>query len=220
MPVTEHGEAARTLAKVAIVLPAQLFYLAEPTALAFPALLGLVTFLTAQDPTAGRIQLLILLLGNLVGSVAAAAAAVVFEIGPPLPALTLMALLGSLGFARWMITAGRRPGGAVALTGLVTFLMLFGLAASSVPFDVPVLDRVADIGLLSLYTIGATTLLLPPRSPQLPSWPSPADRRTVKLFQLNQQPRSKDSSSHNDLQLTRTHALLRTHREVINGNGK
>ena len=167
MPTAEHGEAARTLAKVAIVLPAQFFYLAEPTALAFPALLGLVTFLTAQDPTAGRTQLLILLLGNLVGSVAAAAAEVVFEIGPPLPALSLMTLLGSLGFARWMSTVGRRPGGAVALTGLVTFLMLFGLAASSVPFDVPVLDRVADIGLLSLYTIGATTLLLPPRSPPL-----------------------------------------------------
>jgi hypothetical protein len=78
-----------------------------------------------------------------------------------------MALLGSLGFARWMSTVGRRPGGTVALTGLVTFLMLFGLAASSVPFDVPVLDRVADIGLLSLYTIGATTLLLPLRSPRL-----------------------------------------------------
>src|SRR6516162_1440376 len=73
MPVAEHGGVARTLAKVAIVLPAQLFYLAEPTALAFPALLGLVTFLTAQDPAAGRAQLLILLLGNLVGSVAAAA---------------------------------------------------------------------------------------------------------------------------------------------------
>lgn len=39
-----HGGAARTMAKVAIVLPAQLFYLAEPTALAFPTLLGLVTF--------------------------------------------------------------------------------------------------------------------------------------------------------------------------------
>jgi hypothetical protein len=89
MPVTEHG----SLAKVAIVLPAQLFYLAEPTALAFPALLGLVTFLTAQDPAAGRVQLLILLLGNLVGSVAAAAASTVFEVGPPLPALILMALL-------------------------------------------------------------------------------------------------------------------------------
>jgi hypothetical protein len=97
--VTEKGGVARTLAKVAIVLPAQLFYLAEPTALAFPALLGLVTFLTAQDPAAGRVQLLILLLGNLVGSVAAAAAAAVFEVGPPLPALILMALLGSLGFA-------------------------------------------------------------------------------------------------------------------------
>ena len=167
MPVAEHDKAARTLAKVVIVLPAQLFYLAEPTALAFPALLGLITFLTAQDPAAGRTQLLILLLGNLVGSVAAAAAEVVLEVGPPLPALTLMALLGSLGFARWMSTVGRRPGGTVALTGLVTFLMLFGLAASSVPFDVPVLDRVADIGLLSLYTIGATTLLLPPRSPRL-----------------------------------------------------
>ena len=88
------------------------------------------------------------------------------EVGPPLPALTLMALLGSLGFARWIMTTGRRPGGAVALTGLVTFLMLFGLAASPVPFEVPVLDRVADIGVLSLYTVGATALLLPPPAPQ------------------------------------------------------
>ena len=166
--VTEHG-AARSLAKVAIVLPAQLFYLAEPTALAFTALLGLVTFLTAQDPAAGRVQLVILLLGNLVGSVAAAAASAVLEVGPPLPALTLMALLGSLGFAAWIMTAGRRAGGAVALTGLVTFLMLFGLASSPVPFDVPVLDRIADIGLLSLYTVGATTLLLPPTDPRWPA---------------------------------------------------
>jgi len=169
LPVTEQGGAARTLAKVAIVLPAQLFYLAEPTALAFPALLGLVTFLTAQDPAAGRVQLLILLLGNLVGSVAAAAASAILEVGPPLPALTLMALLGSLGFARWIMTAGRRPGGAVALTGLVTFLMLFGLTASPTPFEVPVLDRIADIFVLSLYTIGTTALLLPPPEPQGPA---------------------------------------------------
>ena len=165
--VTEQGGVARTLAKVAIVLPAQLFYLAEPTALAFPALLGLVTFLTAQDPAAGRVQLLILLL-DLVGSVAAAAASAVLEVGPPLPALTLMALLGSLGFARWIMSAGRRPGGAVALTGLVTFLMLFGLTASPTPFEVPVLDRIADIFALSLYTIGTTALLLPPPEPRGP----------------------------------------------------
>jgi hypothetical protein len=37
---TQKG-AARTLAKVAIVLPAEFFYLTEPSALAFPALLGL-----------------------------------------------------------------------------------------------------------------------------------------------------------------------------------
>jgi len=168
MHVAEHRGAARTLAKVAIVLPAQLFYLAEPTALAFPALLGLVTFLTAQDPAAGRVQLVILLLGNLVGSVAAAGASAVLEVSPPLPALTLMALLGSLGFTGWIMRPGR-PGRAVALTGLVTFLMLFGLAASPVPFDVPVLDRIADIGALSLYTVGATALLLPPDS-QGPPW--------------------------------------------------
>ena len=168
IPLSERG-AAHALAKVAIVLPAQLFYLVQPTALAFPALLGLITFLSAQDPAAGRTQLVILLLGNLVGSVAAAAAAAVLEVGPPLPALTLMALLGSLGFARWIMTAGRRPGGAVALTGLVTFLMLFGLAASPVPFDVPVLDRIADIGVLSLYTVGATALLLPPPTPRWPA---------------------------------------------------
>jgi hypothetical protein len=168
MLVTRHGGAARILAKVAIVLPAEFFYLTEPSALAFPALLGLVTFLSAQDPTAGRAQLVILLLGNLVGSVAAAAAATVFEIGPQLPALTLMGLLGTLGFARWIMTKGQRPGGAVALTGLVTFLMLFGLSASPTSFEVPVLDRVTDIGLLSLYTIGATELLLPPER----RWPT------------------------------------------------
>ena len=130
----------------------------------FPALLGLVTFLTPQDPAAGRGQLAILLLGNLVGSVAAASA--VLESDLPLPALALMALLGSLGFAQWIMTAGRRAGGAVAFTGLVTFLMLFGLGAAPVPVDIPVLDRVADIGLLSLYTVGATTLLLPPPVPR------------------------------------------------------
>ena len=98
-----------------------------------------------------------------------AAAAAVLEVGPPLPALTLMALLGSLGFGAWIMTSDRRPGGAVALTGLVTFLMLFGLAASPLPFDVPVFDRVADIGLLSLYTVGATTVLLPPPKPRRPA---------------------------------------------------
>src|SRR5215831_18338409 len=77
-----------------------------------------------EDPAAGRAQLVILLLGNLVGSITAAATAAVFEIGPPLPALTLMGLLGSMGFARWIMIKGRRPGGAVALTGFVTFLML------------------------------------------------------------------------------------------------
>jgi hypothetical protein len=173
-PLADHAGIARVVAKVVIVLPAQLFYLVEPTALAFPALLGLVTFLSAQDPAAGRTQLLILLLGNLVGSVAAAGASTVFEIGPPLPALTLMALLGSLGFAGWIMRAGRRPGGAVALTGLVTFLMLFGLTTSSIPFEVPVFDRIVDIGVLSLYTIGATALLLPP--PRLPWSPTTADR--------------------------------------------
>ena len=83
-------------------------------------------------------------------------------VDPPLMPLTLMALLGSLGFAAWIMTAGRRAGGAVALTGLVTFLMLFGLAASPTPFEVPVLDRIVDIFMLSLYTVAAAALLLPP----------------------------------------------------------
>ena len=76
----ERSGVARTLAKVAIVLPAEFFYLTEPSALAFPALLGLVTFLSTQDPAAGRAQLVILLLGNLVGSVSAAVAAAVLEV--------------------------------------------------------------------------------------------------------------------------------------------
>jgi hypothetical protein len=167
-PMTQHSGAGRILAKVAIVLPVEFFYLSNPSALAFPALLGLITFLSTQDPAAGRTQLVILLLGNLAGSAAAAGAATVFEVGPPLPTLVLMGLLGTLGFARWMMTKGRRPGGAVALTGLVTFLMLFGLAASPTSFEVPILDRTIDIGLLSLYTVGATELFLPPPKTRWP----------------------------------------------------
>jgi hypothetical protein len=82
-----------------------------------------------------------------------------------------MGLLGTLSFARWMMTKGHLPGGAVALTGLVTLLMLFGLAASPTSFEVPVLDRTIDIGLLSLYTVGATELFLPPPKPR---WPDAA----------------------------------------------
>ncbi|UPY38294.1 DUF2955 domain-containing protein [Sediminicoccus sp. KRV36] len=168
-PVPDNTGTAHTLAKVAIVLPAQFYYLAEPTALAFPALLGLVTFLSAQDPAAGRMQLVILLLGNLIGSVAAALASGVLDIGPQLPALTFMTLLGSLAFAKWIMSARRRPGGAVALTGLVTFLTLFGLAAAPHAFEVPVLDRIMDIAILSLYTVAATTLLLPPHGSPEPT---------------------------------------------------
>jgi hypothetical protein len=43
--------------------------------------------------------------------------------------------------------------------------MLFGFAAAPVPFDVPVLDRIVDIFVLSVYTVGATALLLPPPDP-------------------------------------------------------
>jgi hypothetical protein len=39
--------------------------------------------------------------------------------------------------------------------------MLFGLSASPTSFEVPVLDRIMDIGVLSLYTIFAAELLLP-----------------------------------------------------------
>ena len=105
---------ARTLAKVAVVLPAQLFYLAEPTALAFPALLGLVTFLSAEDPAAGRAQLVVLLLGNLVGSLSAAAASAALEVGPPLPALVLHVAAWRAGLHRpkrgWPWQPGRAAG--------------------------------------------------------------------------------------------------------------
>ena len=120
------------------------------------------------------------------------------EVGPPLPALTLMGLLGSLGFAGWIMTKGGRPGGAVALTGLVTFLMLFGLSASPTSFEVPVLDKIMDIAVLSLYTIAASELLLP----QLKS-PGPAatvgglaDPFTVAADQRHMTERSRSSCSH------------------------
>ena len=115
---------------------------------------------------------------------------------------------------------GRRPGGAVALTGLVTFLMLFGLAASPIPFDVPVLDRIADIAVLSLYTIGATALLLPPPAPRWPAGPRRPTGGQLAMFSYSTAQIRTTSRSRNDLQLTRTHALLRTHQEVIDGNGK
>ena len=129
-----------------------------------------------------------------------------------------MALLGSLGFAGWITTAGRRQGGAVALTGLVTFLMLLGLTASPTPFEVPVLDRIADIFVLSLYTIGTTALLLPPPEPRAGRYSGPfCGRFAVSDRGL----RIKGSRSPKVMSiLCRALLRLRMHQEVTNGNGE
>ena len=51
---------------------------------------------------------------------------------------------------------------------LVNRSLLFGLTTSPTQFEVPALDRIADIIVLSLYTIGTTALLLPPPEPRVP----------------------------------------------------
>jgi hypothetical protein len=90
-----------------------------------------------------------------------------------LPSILGLAVILSMAAGWRIIAPGSEPrllsslfdlvNGACGLWGVVvTFLMLFGLSASPTAFEVPVLDRIMDIGVLSLYTIGATELLLPP----------------------------------------------------------
>ena len=48
-------------------------------------------------------------------------------------------------------------------------LAILARAALCFTFEVPVLGRIADIFVLSLYTIGTTALLLPPPGPRGPA---------------------------------------------------
>ena len=79
--------------------------------------------------------------------------------------------------------------------------MLFGLTASPTSFEVPVLDRISDIFVLSLYTIGTTALLLPAPEPPTAGGTAPRSGRGIRP-------------------MGRPGSRLRMHQEVTNGNGK
>lgn len=113
-----------------------------------------------------------LLLSNLAGSVAAATGAALWEAGPPLPALVSMALLGSLGFAGWIMTAGAAPGwhGGVGETAVAALgaaagavrSVADGVVGTAVIQAVIMAIDLAVAGVPGAMLLGFVTLLLAP----------------------------------------------------------
>ena len=97
----------------------------------------------------------------------------------PVQAAALVAVIAATGGAAFAVAAAFADRLAIlmAALGLMFFFgfMMRERAAGrpSLPatmlLNVPVLDRIADIFILSLYTVGATELLLRPPKPQWPA---------------------------------------------------
>jgi len=147
-------------AKVAVLLPILLFYLVAFNAMSFAALTALAAFLLAGGGEAGGRYLARNLVGNIAGCVAASAATTLLLIADSPLGLVLLTLLFALGFA------GRVPRyGPVAVMALVTYLSMFGMTLSPLLDLPPVVQRVLEIGVLSLYALGAASLMRPATRP-------------------------------------------------------
>ena len=143
-------------AKVAVLLPVLLFYLVAFNAMSFAALTALAAFLLAGGGAAGGQYLTRNLVGNIAGCIAASIATIMLPILGATSGLVLLTLLFALAFAGRVSRYG-----PVAVMALVTFLAMFGMTLSPVLDLPPVVERVLEIGVLSLYALGAASLMRP-----------------------------------------------------------
>ncbi|MDB5645946.1 DUF2955 domain-containing protein [Methylobacterium sp.] len=153
-------DAARgALLDTLVLLPVLTGFILVATELAVVVLIVIVTLLRQHDPETGRRAALGLILGNLIGGVAAAVAYDLILMNDTLPFFVLVCLAATLMFAGRIAGAGARaPVNAIALA---TFILLLGLGMSPLPggSGEAFAARLVNVLMASAYAIGAVSLL-------------------------------------------------------------
>jgi hypothetical protein len=142
-----------------ILLPVLTWFILDATEVAVVVLIVIVTLLRQHDPERGRRAALGLILGNLIGGIAAAIVYNLVVLSNTLLFFVTACLAASLIFAGRIATAGdRAPIYAIAFA---TFILLLGLGLSPLPggSGEAFVSRLLNVLLASAYAIGSLSVV-------------------------------------------------------------
>lgn len=159
--------ARQALLDTLALLPVLAWFVLDASTVAIVVLIVIVTLLRQHDPQQGQRAALGLILGNLIGGVAAAAVYELVVLGGTFLFFVMVCLAASLIFAGRIVTAGdRAPIYAIAFA---TFILLLGLSLAPLPASGGelFLNRLLNVLLASAYAIGGLSLVEPWRPSSL-----------------------------------------------------
>jgi hypothetical protein len=158
-PAVPATAARHALLDTLVLLPALTWYILDATQVAVVMLIIIVTLLRQHDPQQGQRAALGLILGNLIGGIAAAIVYNLVLLSNTLLFFITACLAASLIFAGRIVMAGdRAPIYAIAFT---TFILLLGLGMTPLPggSGEAFVNRLLYVLLASAYAIGGLSLV-------------------------------------------------------------
>lgn len=169
--------ARAALLNTLVLLPVLIGFVLVATELAVVVLIVIVTLLRQHDPGQGQRAALGLVLGNLIGGLAAAAVYNLVLLNGTFSFFVAVCLAATLGFAGRIATAGQRA--PIYVIALATFILLLGLGMSPLPggSGEAFATRLANVLMASAYAIGAISVLERWRIRSIPIAPDAAAAR-------------------------------------------
>jgi hypothetical protein len=151
--------APAALRNALILLPVLTWYVLDATQVAVVSLITIVTILRQYDPRQGGIVASLLLLGNVVGGLAATLVYNLVLLGNTLTFFVLVCLAASLLFAGRIVMGSRYT--PILAVAFATFILLLGLGLSPVPggSGEAFIGRLVNMFLAAVYTVGALSIL-------------------------------------------------------------
>jgi hypothetical protein len=155
----ERDSIALALANTAVLMSLVIYFMLTPSPVSIVLVLTVISILR-QPAELGGGTAVGLILGNLVGGLAATVAYLLVTLLPSPAFLLLVVLLVGLIFGD-RIARGRESALPIYTVGLMTFLILLGLGLSPLPQDSGTLfvARVFDVMVGAVYAIGMASLL-------------------------------------------------------------
>ncbi|KQO69205.1 DUF2955 domain-containing protein [Methylobacterium sp. Leaf89] len=153
-------EAARdALLNTLVLLPVLTRFVLVASELAVVVLIVIVNLLRQHEPQQGQRAALGLILGNLIGGLAAAVVYNLVLLNETFPFFVVMCLAATLAFAGRIATAGQRA--PVYVIALATFILLLGLGMTPLPggSSEAFVTRLANVLWASAYAVGAVSVL-------------------------------------------------------------
>ncbi|KQP90762.1 DUF2955 domain-containing protein [Methylobacterium sp. Leaf117] len=153
-------QAAReALLNTLVLMPVLTGFVLVASELAVVVLIVIVNLLRQHNPLQGRHAALGLILGNLIGGLAAAVVYNLILLNDTFPFFVMVCLAATLAFAGRIATAGQRA--PIYVIALATFILLLGLGMTPLPggSGEAFVTRLVNVLWASAYAVGAVSVL-------------------------------------------------------------